>query len=99
MNRLNERKLERLLRRIVKEEEEASDELTSIFTEKGYSNIPNACKPETDVSTGEVSSNIKMCFEEFQKANQQVMDIANALRELMDEKGIQSESRRYRRRY
>ena len=94
-----QKQLENLIRRIIKEEGEGENELTTIFTEKGYSNIPEACKSKTDASTGEVTSNVKLCFEEFQKANQQVMDIANALRELMDEKGIQSESRRYRRRY
>jgi hypothetical protein len=94
-----QRQLENLIRRIVREQEEGENELTNIFSEKGYSNIPEACKSKTDPSTGEVTSNVKLCFEEFQKANQQVMDIANALRELMDEKGIQMESRRYRRRY
>lgn len=93
MDRYSTKKIENILRRILREEEEES-ELTSIFKEKGYSNIPEACKPSTDTSTGEVSSNIKLCFEEFQKANQQVMDIANALKGLMDEKGIQAESRR-----
>ena len=93
-----QRQLENLIRRIVKEQEE-ENELTSIFKEKGYSSIPEACKSTTDPSTGEITSNVKECFEEFQKANQQVMDIANALRSLMDEKGIQMESRRYRRRF
>lgn len=89
--KLNERDLSRIVRRIFEEEE---SELTSIFKEKGYSNIPEACKSSTDTSTGEISSNIKSCFDEFQKANQQVMDIANALKSLMDDKGIQAESRR-----
>lgn len=92
-----QRQLEDLIRRIIREQE-GENELTSIFAEKGYSNVPDACKSKTDPSTGEVTSNVKLCFEEFQKANQQVMDIANALRELMDEKGIQVESKRLRRR-
>lgn len=94
-----QRQLENLIRRIIREQEEGENELTSIFAEKGYSNVPEACKSKTDPSTGEVTSNVKLCFEEFQKANQQVMDIANALRELMNEKGIQMESKRPRRRF
>ena len=96
-----QRQLENLIRRIVREQEEGENELTTIFAEKGYtdSNVIDACKSKTDPSTGEVTSNIKLCWDEFNKANQKVMDIANALEKLMDEKGIQMESRRYRRRY
>jgi hypothetical protein len=92
-----QKQLENLIRKIVKEQEQ-DNELTAIFKDEGYSNVPDACKSKTG-SDGVVTTDVKGCFEEFQKANQQVMDIANALRELMDEKGIQSESRRYRRRY
>ena len=92
-----QKQLENLIRRIVKEQEQ-DNELTAIFKDEGYSNVPDACKSKTG-SDGVVTTDVKGCFEEFQKANQQVMDIANALRELMDEKGIQSESRRYIRRY
>lgn len=93
-----QRQVEKLIKRIIKEEDQ-ENELTAIFKDEGYSNVPEACKSKTDPSTGEVTSNVKLCFEEFQKANQQVMDIANALRELMNEKGIQMESKRPRRRF
>lgn len=97
MKKYNETRILNSIRRILIEQE-TEDEVTAIFKEKGYGNIPEACKPKTDTTTGQISSNIKECFVEFEKANQQVMDIANALKELMKQKGIQ-ESRRYRGRY
>ena len=92
-----QRQVENLIRRIVKEQEQ-ENELTAIFKDEGYSNVPDACKSKTG-SDGVVTTDVKGCFEEFQKANQQVMDIAAALKTLMDEKGIQAESRRFRRRF
>ena len=40
MDRYSTKKIENILRRILREEEEES-ERTSIFKEKGYSNIPD----------------------------------------------------------
>jgi hypothetical protein len=96
--RLSERDLKNVVRRIVREQE-ADTQLLNIFKEEGYSNIPDVCKPKTDTSSGVESSDIKGCFEEFAKANEQVMNIANALKSLMDENKITYESLRRRPRY
>ncbi|NBO36554.1 hypothetical protein EBU91_03320 [bacterium] len=95
--KLKESELINLIQNIILEEEESNSELEQIFQEKGYS-LPEACKTKVDSSSGQETSNIKACFDEFSKQNQKVMDIASALQTMMTEKGIQKESK-YRRNY
>jgi hypothetical protein len=90
--KLTESDLINLIHNIISEEEETTSDVEQIFQEKGIT-LPEACKTKVDQTTGQETSNIKACFDEFSKQNQKVMEIATALQSMMTEKGIQSESR------
>lgn len=85
--RLTNRDITRIVRRSLKEEEVKGIE--SAFAGTDYADdLPEACKPSVDKPESETFSS---CLEHFNK-------IAEALKNLMKEKGIQ-ESKRYRRRF
>ena len=98
--KLTESELINLIQNIIREEEEINSDVEQIFQEKGVT-LPEACKTKVDQSTGQETSNLKACFDEFTKQNEKVMGIATALQSMMTSKGIQTESRRrvYNRRY
>jgi len=98
--KLTESELINLIQNIIKEEEEMTSDVEQIFQEKGVT-LPEACKTKVDQSTGQETSNLKACFDEFTKQNEKIMGIATALQSMMASKGIQTESRRrvYNRRY
>lgn len=91
--KLRESELINLIQNIIREEEEMTSDVEQIFQEKGVS-LPEACKTKVDQSTGQETSNLKACFDEFTKQNEKVMGIATALQSMMASKGIQAESRR-----
>ena len=98
--KLTESELINLIQNIIREEEEMTSDGEQIFQEKGVT-LPEACKTKVDQSTGQETSNLKACFDEFTKQNEKVMGIATALQSMMTSKGIQTESRRrvHNRRY
>ena len=91
--KLRESELIDLIQNIIREEEEMTSDVEQIFQEKGVT-LPEACKTKIDQSTGQETSNLKACFDEFTKQNEKVMGIASALQSMMTSKGIQTESRR-----
>ncbi len=86
--KLTERDITRIVRKSLMEQEEVKG-IESAFTGTDYANdLPEVCKPNVNKTESETFS---LCLEHFNK-------IAEALKNLMKEKGIQ-ESRRYRRRF
>jgi hypothetical protein len=97
--RLTNSEISRLIKKVIREQEEEKDDLSSIFTEKGLSDseVPDACKPK--IENGQEVTDLAGCFKAAKEKFQVGLDIISSLESTLESKGIKAESRRYRRRF
>jgi len=97
--RLTNSEISRLIKKVIREQEEEKNDLSSIFTEKGLSDseVPDACKPK--IENGQEVTDLAGCFKAAKEKFQVGLDIISSLESTLESKGIKAESRRYRRRF
>jgi len=97
--RLTNSEISRLIKKVIREQEEEKDDLSSIFTEKGLSDseVPDACRPK--IENGQEVTDLAGCFKAAKEKFQVGLDIISSLESTLESKGIKAESRRYRRRF